>query len=102
MAQAKHPTFVVALTIVLASALAASAFAQAAGRGNSPGGSPGGPGRSGPGMETYYPGNDNCQGTRCDPKRLKPKTQHSDHCSPTVINGGPTPQDCHPVTPPKP
>lgn len=101
MAQNRHPTFVVALTIVLATALAASSFAQSAGRGNSPGGSPGGPGRGGPGMETYYTGNDNCVGDRCNPQR-KPKVEHSDHCSPTVTNGQPAQQDCHPVTTPKP
>jgi hypothetical protein len=100
---AQHTTLVVAVTIVLASALAVSAFAQATGRGNSPGGSPGGtgPGRGGPGVQTYYPGDDTCVGNRCDQQR-KPKTLHSDRCSPTVTNGKPVPQDCHPPVPPKP
>lgn len=99
MAQAQHTTFVLALTLVFATALAASSLAQNAGRGNSPGG---GPGRNGPGMETSYPGNDNCPGTRCDNQQRKPKPEHSDRCSPTVTNGKPTPQDCHPQLPPKP
>ncbi len=103
MAQKQHTTFVVAVTIVLASALAASAFAQTAGRGNSPGGSPGGagPGRGGPGVQTYYPGSDPCEGNRCDQQR-KPKPTHSDRCSPTATKGKPVPQDCHPPTAPKP